>query len=185
MPGESGSSSDMNARLVGIEVGNSGVGEPWPDAVVDRYAATCAALIDWYGWPLDRVLLHATTGPPAGNHKIDPAGPWLLQPDLPGGGAGTWSLAMWQGYVADHAAGPIPPPTPTPDEEDVMFINKGTFATFAAAGGFCSWIPDAQTADRLGVPPADGSGLRGVHVSDAFLRNLILVGAFPDPAQGL
>lgn len=109
-----GGCADMNAHLLGIEVANDGMGERWPDAQVQLYAATVAALCSWYGWPLEAVYLHATTGPPSGgcNSKIDPAGPWLLQPDLPGGGAGTWSLEVWRSYCATFTAGPSPTPPP-------------------------------------------------------------------------
>ena len=100
MPRE-GDTSDMNARLVGIEVANNGVGEQWADDVTNLYAATVAALIDWYSWAIDDVYLHATTGPPAGNYKIDPAGPWQGQPDL---GGGTWDLETWPG-----GSSPAPP----------------------------------------------------------------------------
>jgi hypothetical protein len=91
---------DMNAALVGIEAGNSGVGERWPDDQTAVYANVVAALVDHYGWGTDTVYLHATVGPVCANHKIDPAGPWELQPDLPGGGAGTWDLfGVWRPYV--------------------------------------------------------------------------------------
>lgn len=109
-----GAKTDGNAHLIGIEVGNNGTGERWSDPVTTVYGAVVNALCAWYGWELDRVVLHATTGPPAGNHKIDPAGPWALQPDLAGGGAGTWDLETWRGFVADCGA-PAPP-----DEGDIV-----------------------------------------------------------------
>lgn len=184
---DTGGCADMNAALIGIEVGNNGIGERWTDPVIDLYGALVAALCEWYGWATPSVYLHATTGPPSGgcNSKIDPAGPWEREPSLVG--STTWNLDTWRGYVDEHraAAPPEPTPTPTPSQGDDMFINKGTYATFAAAGAFCSWIPSAKDADALGVPPADANGYRGTWVSDAFLRNLILVGDFPDPAQGL
>lgn len=77
------------------------------------------------------------------------------------------------------------PPTVIGDDTMPAYINKGTYATFAMTGGFCHWVPTAHDADVLGVPAPDANGFRGVHVSDEFLRNLILVGAFPEPAQGL
>jgi hypothetical protein len=110
-PGIDSSCADMNLHLLGIEVSNDGMGEPWSDAVIDTYGRTVAALVDWYGWPLEAVYLHATTGPPSGgcNSKIDPAGPWRQQPDLPGGGAGTWDLDVWRSFVAAVGAQPLPP----------------------------------------------------------------------------
>lgn len=120
IPGES-APSDMNARLVGIEVGNDGVGEHWSDPVCELYGRTVAALAAFYGWPIDSTTyLHATTGPPAGNHKIDPAGPWHEQPGLPGGGAGTWDLGIWRGWCSSFLTGPTPGPTPPHPEDDDM-----------------------------------------------------------------
>lgn len=65
-PGLDAGCADMNRHTLGIEAGNSGVGEYWADAQIEVYAATVAALCSWYGWGLDRVWLHATTGPPTG-----------------------------------------------------------------------------------------------------------------------
>jgi hypothetical protein len=106
-PGVDSSCTDMNARLIGIEAGNNGVGEQWGADQCAIYAATVAALCEWYGWTTDDVYLHATTGPPSGgcNSKIDPAGPWTQQPDLT---SQTWDLDVWRAYVA-AAAQPVPP----------------------------------------------------------------------------
>lgn len=178
--------TDMNAALVGIEVGNSGVGEYWPDVQTVAYARTVAALCAHYGWTTDDVYLHATTGPPSGgcNSKIDPAGPWQRQPELVG--STTWNLDAWRAFVDEQTGGDRPQPQP-PLGDDAMpaYINKGTDAVFAMTGGMCHWVPTSRDADALGVPPPDASGYRGTWVSDEFLRNLILVGAFPEPAGGL
>jgi hypothetical protein len=110
-PGIDSACSDMNARLLGIEVGNNGVGERWGDALTDLYAAVVAALCDWYGWPNDAVYLHGQTGPPSGgcNSKIDPAGPWQRQPELVG--STMWDVDVWRQFVAEQLpAGPTPPP---------------------------------------------------------------------------
>ncbi len=90
--------TDQNARNVGIEVGNNGVGERWSDAVCETYASTVAALCEWYGWPTSSVYFHATVGPPSGgcNSKIDPAGPWTRQPDLT---SQTWDGSEWTAPV--------------------------------------------------------------------------------------
>jgi len=113
-----GSCQDMNAALFGIEVGNDGVGEHWSDECTETYASTVAALLDYYGGTTAQVWLHATTGPPCGNYKIDPAGPWQRQPDLAGGGAGTWDLDIWRQFVDEHRGGPPPAPAPPPTHEE-------------------------------------------------------------------
>jgi hypothetical protein len=111
-PGIDTRCADMNAALVGIEVANNGIGERWPDPQTTLYAQTVAALCAWYGWDVDAVYLHATTGPPSGgcNSKIDPAGPWQLEPDLVG--STTWNLDLWRWYVANATTGTGPTPDP-------------------------------------------------------------------------
>lgn len=132
---DTGGCADMNALLLGIEVGNNGVGEPWSDPVTDLYASVVAALSEWYRWPTADVYLHATTGPPSGgcNSKIDPAGPWQRQPHLVG--STTWDLGLWRAFVDEHRTDPLPiPPTPAPhptDEESAKMaatyvVNYGT-----------------------------------------------------------
>lgn len=108
-PGRDFVCTDQNARNVGIEVGNNGVGEPWSDAVCDIYAATVAALLDWYDWPTDHVYLHNTTGPPhqGCNSKIDPAGPWTMERHLT---RETWDLGTWRAFCDSYRGGaPIEP----------------------------------------------------------------------------
>lgn len=114
-PGIDSGCEDMNANLLGIEGGNSGVGEFWPDAQIESYTAVVGALCEWYGWPLEAVYLHATTGPPGGgcNSKIDPAGPWAGEPELVG--SQTWDLALWRQWCQGTAEGE-PPPVHYPEE---------------------------------------------------------------------
>jgi hypothetical protein len=138
-PGVDFSCADMNLHLLGIEVGNDGMGEPWPDPVIDTYGRTVAALCAFYGWPLDAVYLHATTGPPAGgcNSKIDPAGPWHRQPGLPGGGAGTWDLDVWRDWCGSFLG--TGPPVPPPKGDMMLTIFQctdawGSFLGFSVGG---------------------------------------------------
>jgi len=109
-PGVDDDCTDMNACLVGIEVGNAGTGERWSDPVCTVYADVVAALCTHYGWDVGAdVYLHATTGPPYGgcNSKIDPAGPWTMEPDLVG--STTWDLDIWRAFcAADNGDAPAP-----------------------------------------------------------------------------
>ena len=112
---------DMNARLLGIEAGQSG-STYWPDGMVDNYAKVVSALIRGYNWGLNMVLLHSVTGPPCGNYKIDPSGPWKQEPGLPlnDPGNSSWDLATWQQFVGNQSStGPTPPPVVTPTGDDV------------------------------------------------------------------
>ena len=128
--------ADMNAALLGIEAGNAGTGaERWSDELIQTYARVVAALAVHYGWTREQVYLHATTGPPFGgcNSKIDPAGPWLQQPDL---GGGTWDLEVWRQYVVDLAiaehSGDQPQP---PNLEDDMPTPIGFITCSAGTVG--------------------------------------------------
>jgi hypothetical protein len=116
-PGIDSGCCDQNARNLGIEVANNGVGEVWPDAQTELYADVVAALCEFYGWA-DCIYLHATTGPPSGgcNSKIDPAGPWQRQPHLVG--STTWDLDVWKAFVDEHRAG-TPEPAPEPGDDDM------------------------------------------------------------------
>jgi len=137
-PGRDFVCTDQNARNVGIEVGNNGVGEHWSDAVCETYARTVAALLDWYGWPLSSVYFHATTGPPSGgcNSKIDPAGPWTLQRHLT---SQTWDLGAWHGFVDSYRGGAQPQPPDTGDDDEVfigtpLIQSTGEGVIFGADG---------------------------------------------------
>jgi hypothetical protein len=130
---DTGGCADMNAVLLGIEVGNNGVGERWSDPVTDLYASTVAALCEWYGWPTSNVYMHATTGPPSGgcNSKIDPAGPWQRQATLT---RETWDLNTWRAFVDEHRGGPPSPTPPDPGGDDVLTVFQCTDADAAFVG---------------------------------------------------
>jgi N-acetylmuramoyl-L-alanine amidase len=118
IPGEG--CGDMNCALLGIEAGQSG-STYWPDGMVAAYAKLVKALCTGYGWSVNQVFLHATTGQPCGNSKIDPSGPWLNEPHLPLGnpGGSTWNLETWRAYVNSAGPGPTPPRPITPTEDDM------------------------------------------------------------------
>jgi hypothetical protein len=112
---------DGNANMIGIEVSNNGVGEHWPDWQTELYAQTVHALITWYGWPIDNVLLHYTFSQPYyPGSKCDPAGPWMKQPDLKGGCFDmTWNLDTWRSFVTQIGNGNVPPP----EDNDMGWIG--------------------------------------------------------------
>lgn len=92
----------MNSSAIGIEAGNNGTGEPWPQAQQDAYTKLVKALCDHYGIPVGRVHSHAEWAP---SRKIDPAGPskWAS--------SGTWNEDAFRSDVAAGGGGPTPPPT--------------------------------------------------------------------------
>jgi len=185
IPGEG--CDDMNKRLMGIEVSNDGIGEPWPDWQTDLYADVVAALVDHYGWPMSRVLLHATTGPPCGNHKIDPAGPWQRQPSLPGGGAGTWNLDVWRQFVEEHR-GVTPPPPEGNDLVNTLIRVRDSYVVLAGdmdAQGvvhWCRWLGPGLNG-QIGFQPDNVTpripGTKVLDRSQGELATISLVGPVP------
>lgn len=145
---DTGGCADMNALLLGIEVGNNGTGERWGDAQTDLYAAVVAALCEWYGWAQE-VYLHGTTGPPNGgcNSKIDPAGPWQRQPELVG--STMWSLDVWRAFVDEHRGTapplPNPPPAYTGADEEGARMPATYLVNYDAATG----LPDGAVYEVI------------------------------------
>jgi N-acetylmuramoyl-L-alanine amidase-like protein len=157
-PGIDGSCQDMNALLVGIEAGNNGIGEYWPDDMTSIYAATVAALNTFYGWAIDSTYLHQTTGPPFGgcNSKIDPAGPWQRQTGLVG--STTWDLDTWRAFIQE-ATGGLPPIPTGGDLVLTLFQCSDAWACFLGfasngIGQIVEWTDGATKAyyQSLGVP---------------------------------
>lgn len=62
-----------NNHSIGIEAGNDGLGEPWPDVQIRAYKALCAELCKAYGLNASRVVGHKEVAVPRGR-KPDPAG---------------------------------------------------------------------------------------------------------------
>jgi LysM repeat protein len=61
--------------VIGIEAGNEGTGEPWPDVMQDSYVRGVAALADRYDIESDNVISHFEWAGHTKRAKIDPAGP--------------------------------------------------------------------------------------------------------------
>jgi hypothetical protein len=102
----------MNSHAIGIEAGNNGTGELWPDAQENAYLVLVEALGVAYGIPVGRVHAHAEYAP---TRKVDPAGPdrWAT-------GAATWNMHAFRGDLIAPVAPIIPEPEPEPPPEDVM-----------------------------------------------------------------
>jgi len=110
---------EANTRVIGIEAGNNGIGEPWPTVLQDAYVAGVAALADAYDIPTECVFSHWewTT------RKIDPAGPSRF------GTAGPnqrWNMDNFRAAVArrrGHAKPAVLVDTPRPPSgEDGSYV---------------------------------------------------------------
>ena len=61
-----------NSRVIGIEAGNNGIGEPWPDGMQTSYIKGVAALANAFAIDPGNILAHHEWAP---TRKVDPAGP--------------------------------------------------------------------------------------------------------------
>src|SRR5262245_34102564 len=61
-----------NSRVIGIEAGNNGIGEPWPEVMQTSYVNGVAALADAFDIDGSNILAHYEWAP---TRKVDPAGP--------------------------------------------------------------------------------------------------------------
>jgi hypothetical protein len=115
----------MNEYAIGIEMGNDGVGEAYPQEQIDAmFAATNACNAMCGNTPMD-VCTHNEWAP---DRKIDPATSFAVQgPWQPGKAtsSGTWDLAdvqnecVWRaGSTPPPNPDPLPPIPPNPPEDD-------------------------------------------------------------------
>jgi len=128
-----------NQTMIAIEAANNGVGEPWPQVQLDAYIALVGGLCDWYGLdPQHDIYSHAEyCRPTCPGRKIDPAGPTPSRPAIGGSsGAATWSTPGFRDAVSAWAPPdtPNPEPTPTLEDDDMLFICKVGADTFVGDG---------------------------------------------------
>jgi len=105
----------MNSRAVGIEMGNDGIGEQWPQAQVDAAFIVSNTVNAKLGNQPDDISTHQFWAP---DRKVDPAttnvaGPW--QP-ISCTSSGTWDRGSVQAECRARAGGggsqPVPKPLP-------------------------------------------------------------------------
>lgn len=109
-----------NSRVLGIEAGNDGVGESWPEVMQDAYVRGVAALAEAYRIPTDHVLSHREWAPA---RKVDPAGPSRFTPSK---GSRSWDMARFRAAVAERRGQP-PPPPPEPTDDRVDIVTATTY----------------------------------------------------------
>ena len=115
-----------NSRLVAIEAMNNGIGEEWPEPMLDMYVLAWCAITDWAtnetpGGPFlgagKSVMAHFEWGNvQIPNRKNDPAGPKRYAPP----GPSRWNMDQFRGDIfARYMAGPEPAPDPLPEDDDM------------------------------------------------------------------
>jgi hypothetical protein len=91
-----------NSRVIGIEAGNNGVGEPWPDVMQDAYVAGVAALADAYDVEPGNILAHHEWAP---TRKVDPAGPSRFGSI---NGSHSWDMDRFRAAVSEARGRTVP-----------------------------------------------------------------------------
>jgi N-acetylmuramoyl-L-alanine amidase-like protein/LysM domain-containing protein/putative peptidoglycan binding protein len=149
-----------NSRVIGIEAGNNGVGEPWPDVMQDSYVLGVAAMAAAYGIAPAHVYAHHEWAP---SRKIDPAGPSRFGSVNPNQ---SWDMTRFRAAVAERGGTTVPP---APVDEPVPPIPTG--ATYVVRSGDSWWsIAAAVLGDPAltwaALAAANGGAERVLHPGD-------------------
>jgi hypothetical protein len=132
----------MNSSAIGIEAGNDGVGEQWPDVQQSAYVTLCRALCDHYGIGLDRVHGHAEWAP---TRKIDMAG----NSRYASGGA-TWNFDQFRNDIgAGGGGGPTPPPGGDNDVEKYLVRDVDGWPWVTDFASYAVSITEDQGTDGV------------------------------------
>ena len=137
--------NSMNSYAIGIEAGNNGVGEVWPDPQQSAYVTLVAALCTAYTIPYVRAHFEWAPG-----RKVDPAGPSRWSNPTGGGGANLWRM---DDFRADLATGGESELVEVSEMLTVFAITDGAnpTATYVSNGMNYRWLsnPDAIAALSL------------------------------------
>ena len=167
--------NSANSRVIGIEAGNNGVGEQWPDVMQDSYVVGVAALAEAYRIDTANVYGHYEWAP---SRKVDPAGPSRFGAVGP---HGSWDMDAFRAAVAARRGAPPPPPPP------VASPAPASGRTYVVQPGDSWWKIAATT---LGDPArtwpvlaaANGGSQRELHPGDVLT---IPDGGAPSAAGGI
>lgn len=143
----------MNSYAVGVEMGNDGVGELWPQVQVDAMFKISNAVNRACGNEPEDLASHAMWAP---HRKIDPAqaaavcGPWRPQAT---NSAGTWRGADIRNEARRRwSSAPIPTPPPSSEDDD-MYLATLTDGTVVVVGSSVRPVSGDEIAP--GGPLAD------------------------------
>lgn len=140
----------MNVNAVGMEIGNNGVGEPYPQAQIDA-AFTASNVINRHlgNRPTD-VATHAYYAP---DRKIDPArgnavqGPWRPREI---NNSGTWNLDDLRAECTRRSGtGPIPMPPGGDDVEKYLVRTTDGMPWVTDFASYATQITEAQAEDGV------------------------------------
>jgi len=180
-PWQSLPQNGANSRVIGIEAGNNGLGEAWPEAMQDAYVNGVAALAAAYRIDTKMILSHQEWAP---GRKVDPSGPSRFGSR---NAAGSWNMDNFRAAVAkkrgEAAHAPVVAPQQTvttntyvvqPGDSWWAIAGKtlgdlsSNWPVVAAANGGASrvlrpgevlTIPGAVSGGGSGTPASGGSGV--------------------------
>ncbi len=126
----------MNSYAVGIEMGNDGIGEIWPQAQIDAAFKASNTVNQHLGNTPEDISTHNYYAP---TRKIDPAtaaavqGPWKPRSST---SSGTWNVSDIQTECRRRATSAPIPPSGEDDEEMIRFVRqKGYVNVFLVGSG--------------------------------------------------
>jgi hypothetical protein len=168
-----------NSTLWAFEIACNGVGEPYSQDTIDStFAASNALNAHWGNIPED-VITHASYT----TRKIDPATATAVQgPWQPGSvnSSGTWNVSDLKDECR-RRAGTTPPPTPTPQEADMLYIavaaypgagpNSEWWAVFESGAVRRAVNSDVVFANLSNIPQIDQDSIE----HDDYLRSIAVV----------
>jgi N-acetylmuramoyl-L-alanine amidase len=102
----------INARSIGIEACNTGVGEPWPMIQQLVYVKMVAVLAKYYNIAIPNIVAHFEWAP---TRKIDPAGPSKYAD-----GKSSWNMAKFRKDVQESPSYQVLAPT---GENEMFFVR--------------------------------------------------------------
>lgn len=178
----------MNSYACGVEMGNNGVGEIWPQVQVDAMFALSNAINKAFGNLPEDLATHRSWT----TRKIDPAtasavqGPWRPRSE---NSSGTWNVSDIRAEAKRRAQAAPQPPQPPQEDDDMVIevrINGANAAFLGIEGGpptrgilWMEWVNGANPKQlarleayrKLGVP------FRTINIED--LMGVGLLGPVP------
>jgi LysM repeat protein len=142
-PWQSIPQNGANSRVIGIEAGNDGVGEAWPDVMQEAYVKGVAALAAAYRIDTKMILSHQEWAP---GRKVDPSGPSRFGSK---NASGSWNMDNFRAAVAQKRGESGHKPVAPPE-------TKTTTNTYVVQPGDTWWKITEKT---LGNPKSNWPGL--------------------------
>lgn len=165
----------MNTHSVAVEMGNDGIGEPWPQVQIDAMFLVSNTVNRHLGNQPEDLTTHAHYAP---SRKIDPAtsgavqGPWEPRSST---SSGTWDVRDVQAEARRRFEHPQPP---TEDDDMASLIKIGTNpAVLLVSGTSASWVKSTAIMNELIVAGVAKSGT--TVLTEQTLSALTLFGAVP------